>query len=325
MRWEDERYVRIYTRDTPDWLCLSFLAQGLFCLILRKVDRAGLLKLGKHGKKAVAIVVGFPGDWPRLEPALEELIEDGCVQIKGEFLLVPNFIEAQEAPQSDAQRKRESRARSRDIAAAAAVLNPDKASGSVTSGHDSGQKVTPSPVASQVVTPNCAVPSRTRNTSSSAAPDPAAEKWPLVAAVLAALLDRGFECFWPSDEKTAAKAEQAIRTVGIPEAVSRVMAGVEDARARKVEPPAYLGWHVDAIAGRRLKPRQTKGDLGADLEPWYTRLTPEERQAVRGELVALAPDLAEMPIGVTGDPTIHPVEAIRAVNDKWRAVVEART
>lgn len=160
MRWEDERYVRIYTRDTPDWLCLSFLAQGLFCLILRKVDRAGLLKLGKHGKRAVAIVVGFPGDWSRLEPALEELLADGCVQIRGEYLVVPNFIEAQEAPQSDAQRKRESRAKARDVAAAAAVLNPDNSSEYVTHSHETGQKVTSGHVASQVVTPNCAVPCR---------------------------------------------------------------------------------------------------------------------------------------------------------------------
>ena len=51
MDWSDERYVRVYTRDTPDWQCLSFLAQGLFCLILRKVDRAGVLPLGRSGRR----------------------------------------------------------------------------------------------------------------------------------------------------------------------------------------------------------------------------------------------------------------------------------
>ena len=35
MRWEDERYVRVYTRDTPGWLSLSFDAQAL--LFLKKV------------------------------------------------------------------------------------------------------------------------------------------------------------------------------------------------------------------------------------------------------------------------------------------------
>ena len=63
MRWEDERYVRLYTRDSVDWLMLSLEAQGLLALILRKLDRAGILPLGKHGGRAVAIAVGHPGRW----------------------------------------------------------------------------------------------------------------------------------------------------------------------------------------------------------------------------------------------------------------------
>ena len=35
MRWEDERYVRIYTRDTPSWMLLSWDAQALFLQLLR--------------------------------------------------------------------------------------------------------------------------------------------------------------------------------------------------------------------------------------------------------------------------------------------------
>jgi hypothetical protein len=113
MRWEDERYVRIYTRDTVDWLGLSFLAQGLFCLLLRKVDRAGILPLGKHGKKSVAVAIGHGHQWGMLAEPLEELLHDGCVRIDEDHLLVPNFIEAQEAIQSDAARKRAQRERAR--------------------------------------------------------------------------------------------------------------------------------------------------------------------------------------------------------------------
>ena len=116
MNWSDERYVRVYTRDTPEWLCLSFLGQGLFCLLLRKVDRAGVLPLGKLGKRAVAVAVGFPGDWSRIEPALEELLNDGCVRIEGDLLVVPNFIEAQECKQTDKQRARKHREKTRDLA-----------------------------------------------------------------------------------------------------------------------------------------------------------------------------------------------------------------
>jgi hypothetical protein len=155
MRWEDERYVRLYTRDSADWLGLSFPAQGLFCLLLRKVDRAGLLALGKQGRKAIAITVGHASRWAELEPALEELLVDGCVRLDGDHLVIPNFLEAQEAPQSDAQRKRESRARARDLASSQNVTGAGR---NGTSGHETGQKVTSGHTASHAVTPSLAYP-----------------------------------------------------------------------------------------------------------------------------------------------------------------------
>lgn len=158
MRWEDERYVRLYTRDTIDWHFLSFEAQGLMGLLMRKVDRAGLLELGRHGKKGVAAAVGHPGRVDSISAALEELLADGCVAIHDSTLIIPNFIEAQEAKQSDKQRQTESRAKSRDIAAARAKLGPD-----VTKRDEASQNVTnPQGVGhttSQIVTPSCAVPS----------------------------------------------------------------------------------------------------------------------------------------------------------------------
>jgi len=119
MRWEDERYVRLYTRDTLDWLSLSFEAQGLLALLLRKVDRAGLLELGKHGKRGVAAAVGHAHRWPAIEPALDELLTDGCIEIRDSVLVFRNFIEAQEAQASDKARKQAQRERDRDKARAA--------------------------------------------------------------------------------------------------------------------------------------------------------------------------------------------------------------
>jgi len=116
LNWSDERYVRVYTRDTPEWLCLSFPAQGLFCLLMRKVDRAGILPLGKLGRRAVAVAIGFAGDWVRLEPALDELVADGCVHIEGDLLVIPNFLDAQEAESSEKARARKYREKNRDLA-----------------------------------------------------------------------------------------------------------------------------------------------------------------------------------------------------------------
>jgi hypothetical protein len=143
MRWEDERYVRLYTRNTPEWLSLSWAARGLFSLILREVDRAGILPLGKLGPKGVAIAVNAP--WRDVEAPLCELLSDGCVQIGSDDpitskLIVPNFLTAQEAFQSDASRKR----KSREMARAALSVTPrdQLESHGVTKSHVQSQAVT---------------------------------------------------------------------------------------------------------------------------------------------------------------------------------------
>lgn len=156
MDWSNERYVRFYTRDTGDWLALSFDAQSLFMHLCRKVDRAGVLELGKQGKKTVAVVLAQVALWDRLAPALEELLSDGCIELRGDVLFMPNFVAAQEAPQSDRLRQQESRARRRELAQAGAIvtrragddLNPNGAVPNrdldVTCGHDVSHGVTPS-------------------------------------------------------------------------------------------------------------------------------------------------------------------------------------
>src|SRR6185312_4681116 len=127
MRWEDERYVRVYTRDTIEWEMLCWQARCLMPLILRKVDRAGLLGLGKHGARGLAasvkipvdvVTAGLNGDGEQIG-----LIESGAIEVRGEMLVVPNFIAAQETPSSDAQRKRDQREK------AAALTKLDEANG----------------------------------------------------------------------------------------------------------------------------------------------------------------------------------------------------
>lgn len=158
MRWEDERYVRLYTRDTADWMVLGWDAQALFMQLLRKVDRAGALRLGRQGKKSVAIVAGHIEAWPRIQAALDELIEDGCVCVSGEHLFIPNFLKAQEAVSSDAQRKRDQRERDR-----ASLLKQVE---EVTQRDEPSQGVTKSHEVSRAVTPSLAVPSLTKETLS---------------------------------------------------------------------------------------------------------------------------------------------------------------
>lgn len=125
MRWEDERYVRVYTRDTAEWLALGWKAQALLVLLLRKADRAGIIQTGKAGVRGVAALAGMPLEV--VQEALPVLLDDGCLRaMDGGGYVFPNFLAAQEARSSDAQRKREQRARDRDKAVAGG------SSGSVT-------------------------------------------------------------------------------------------------------------------------------------------------------------------------------------------------
>jgi hypothetical protein len=142
LRWEDERYVRVYTRDTGDWLALSFAAQALFLMLLRKVDRIGELHLGRRGVAAVPAMLGHPHQ-PGLDAALQELLADGCIRVTdaGDRLFVPNFLRAQEAAKSPAERKREQR--ERDAAQALEKTQLSRNVTPVTSGHEMSPRAVP--------------------------------------------------------------------------------------------------------------------------------------------------------------------------------------
>lgn len=118
MRWEDEPYIRFYKRNTPEWCLMSWQARGLFGLIMRELDRAGIIEVGKLGLKAVAVAIRAP--WAEIEGPLGELLEDGCIVHREDLRIVcsPNFIEAQEAASSDKARQKLSRERARDLARA---------------------------------------------------------------------------------------------------------------------------------------------------------------------------------------------------------------
>ncbi len=106
MDWGNETWVKLYRRDTADWMLLSWRARGLFCLLLRAVNRRGEIDLGRTGPRAVAALVYAGGDVDAVVAALAELTTDGCVTIEGPTLRVRNYVEAQEATASQALRSK---------------------------------------------------------------------------------------------------------------------------------------------------------------------------------------------------------------------------
>jgi hypothetical protein len=119
MRWSDERWIKVYTRDTGDWLALGWEAQALFLFALRKADAAGVVRTGKMRLRGLSGMTGVPLNV--VERAAPLLLEDGCLRESDGGYIIPNFMAAQEARTSDAQRKREQRERDRADAMASGM------------------------------------------------------------------------------------------------------------------------------------------------------------------------------------------------------------
>ena len=117
MDWSNERYVRVYTRDTTNWSRFRWEGQTLLMHLLRKVDRSGCLEGIENPVEDVALVTGLPEEI--VERGLNRLMKPSSnekhatVVIKNNVLVVPNHMEAQETPFSDAERQRRSREKKR--------------------------------------------------------------------------------------------------------------------------------------------------------------------------------------------------------------------
>lgn len=114
MDWHNERYVRVYTRDTTELVVIPWLARLTFWELLRKCDRAGVLDLGDDGSDGLAALLRVPPD--AASDALAEWVKRGMVELRDGVVVVPNFIAAQESGASGAQRTRRHRERKRDLA-----------------------------------------------------------------------------------------------------------------------------------------------------------------------------------------------------------------
>lgn len=113
MNFEDERYVRLYTRDTTTWTFLRWEGQAVFALLLRKVDRVGVFDLsGTDPVEGVTAMLGMPEEIVRA--GLERLLKHKVLEHGRDCLIVPRFLEAQEASMSPNARQKESRLRRRD-------------------------------------------------------------------------------------------------------------------------------------------------------------------------------------------------------------------
>lgn len=143
MNYEDEHYVRLYTRDTKTWLKLGWEGQAVLSLLLRKVDKAGVLDDVDDPVPDISLITGVPEGIVEIAlPRLLRVGKDGqsTIEIVGSKLVFPNYIEAQTAIRSDKVRAQEYRGRRR--AQARHVTPPPDASHTITENHEPSRSVT---------------------------------------------------------------------------------------------------------------------------------------------------------------------------------------
>ena len=109
MDWSNERYVRIYTRDTLTWKILKWEGQTVLMHLSRRLDRAGVVDIGEVSPvDAVVALTDLP--FELVEVGLKRCLEREVFVLDGDRILMPNYIEAQEAEASNAERQRRYRA-----------------------------------------------------------------------------------------------------------------------------------------------------------------------------------------------------------------------
>lgn len=114
MDFANERYVRLYVRDTVTWLRLGWDGQNALTQLLRKADRAGVLDLGgMEPWEALVVLCRAPED--AAKRGVQLVLDLGCAVHDHDRLVFPRYLDANECTQTGAQRTREYRARRAEV------------------------------------------------------------------------------------------------------------------------------------------------------------------------------------------------------------------
>lgn len=132
MDFSDEHYVKFYTRRTVTRELWPWQARALHPNLLLVVDKAGILDIGTRDPvRSVAVMVGLPEEL--VDVGMKTLLADGTIELVGGKLVMPKFVEAQEAKKTKSAAMRDHRERKRDLARAKAA---GLLEGTVTDGDD---------------------------------------------------------------------------------------------------------------------------------------------------------------------------------------------
>lgn len=101
--------VRLYTKDTPGWCVVPWQARAVLPLVMRVLDRAGIAELGSEGFESLAALVMLPPEI--VETGMKAWIARGTFELRGSTLVMPRFLEGQEAVTRAGRRRKNGAAR----------------------------------------------------------------------------------------------------------------------------------------------------------------------------------------------------------------------
>ncbi len=110
MEWNDEHYVKLFTRNTLTWKSWTWEARTVFLMLLRRVNMAGFLETGDLDPvEAIALQIDVPAHI--VEIGLKQLLKSKTCELLDQAVLISKFVDAQETPKSPQQAKRDHRER----------------------------------------------------------------------------------------------------------------------------------------------------------------------------------------------------------------------
>ncbi len=165
--------MRLYTRDTPTWIHMSWEARVTWPLLMRKLEREGKYDLGPWGIQGLANDLRIPLEIA--DAGVTGLVTAGVLVRRDGVLFAPNFYDAQNVRRalSDAERQANLRERRKiaQMATGQPTLPGVEGTPHADKRHDVTDRVTLVPSAVPLPVPSSAVPGGVGGSAPPTAPD----------------------------------------------------------------------------------------------------------------------------------------------------------
>lgn len=142
LEWDQERWVKVYVRDSGDFAMLSWDAKALLLMLWRKADPLGVVR---SAARCLPAFLGHRENATQIAQGLADLEAIGAIEVRSDSLRLVEFVDAQSAVLSDRVRqaaRRERKAVSGNTIESQNVTESHAMSRDVTNGHAASRDVT---------------------------------------------------------------------------------------------------------------------------------------------------------------------------------------